>query len=132
MEQLKYKIIKSQKQYFDYCMKLEDLVSAGVKQDQDEIELLTLLIEKWDENNFVIPEIDPIQMIKSLLKQNNLNATDLARILTLSKGTVSKILNYKKGLSKETIRILATHFAMSQEVFNRPYVLRGEKGEVRV
>ncbi len=44
-------------------------------------------------------------------------------ILGLSKGTVSKILNYQKGFSKETIRKLATHFKLYQEAFNRPYPL---------
>ena len=34
------------------------------------------------------------------------------------------MLNYKKGLSKDTIRILSQKFKMSQEVFNRPYKLK--------
>jgi HTH-type transcriptional regulator / antitoxin HigA len=46
-------------------------------------------------------------------------------MLGISKGLVSNILNYKKGLSKESIRILANRFKVSQEAFNRPYVLKG-------
>ena len=41
----------------------------------------------------------------------------------MSKGLVSDILNYKKGLSKEVIRKLAERFKVSQEAFNRPYKL---------
>ncbi|MBP6236162.1 MAG: hypothetical protein KA270_03430 [Saprospiraceae bacterium] len=44
----------------------------------------------------------------------------------LSKGTISKMLIYNKGLSKETIRILATHFKLNQEIFNQPYKLEND------
>ena len=94
--------------------------------DEDDIELLTLLIEKWDEEQYQVPQCDPIQIIKALMDEHNLKATDLKEILSLSKGTVSKILNYQKGLSKETIRRLSEHFKLSQETFNRPYVLKNE------
>ena len=52
-----------------------------------------------------------------------MKAKDLVEILGVSKGLVSDILNYKKGLSKEIIRILSAHFKISQEAFNRPYKL---------
>ena len=35
------------------------------------------------------------------------------------------MLNYKKGLSKDTVRILSQKFKLKQEAFNRPYELRG-------
>ena len=60
------------------------------------------------------------------MEENNLKAVDLATILNLSKGTVSKILNRQKGLSKETIRKLSDYFKVSQEAFNRPYKLVNE------
>jgi HTH-type transcriptional regulator/antitoxin HigA len=58
-----------------------------------------------------------------LLEENNLKTKGLGEILDLSKGTISKILHYHKGLSKETIRKLAAHFKLSQETFNQPYNL---------
>ncbi|MEY4098814.1 MAG: hypothetical protein RL170_1658, partial [Bacteroidota bacterium] len=50
MEILKYKVISTKAQYIDYCKKLETLVFSQVKNKNlnDEIALLTLLIEKWD------------------------------------------------------------------------------------
>ena len=68
--------------------------------------------------------MDPIQIIKSLMKDHNLKSKDLIEILHLSKGTISKMLNYQKGLSKDTIRILANYFKLNQEAFNRPYKLK--------
>ncbi|PTN24973.1 helix-turn-helix domain-containing protein, partial [Desulfonatronum sp. SC1] len=58
-----------------------------------------------------------------LMEEHDLKAKDLVNILDLSKGTVSKILNYHKGLSKDTIRRLSDYFKLSQEAFNRPYKL---------
>jgi HTH-type transcriptional regulator/antitoxin HigA len=125
METLKYKVIASKSQYKEYCNVLEQLVFSGSKDrnTKDEIALLTLLIEKWDAEHNTIPELDPIQLLHSFIKDHNLKAKDLVSILGISKGYVSDILNYKKGLSKEVIRKLADYFKVSQEAFNRPYKL---------
>jgi len=122
-EVLKYTVIHNQEQYNEYCDILEELVVSESNQ-QDEIELLNLLIEKWDQTQFSREDLDPIQSLKALMSENNLRAKDLISILNLSKGTISKILNYQKGLSKESIRKLADYFKISQEVFNRPYKLK--------
>jgi len=124
METLKYTIIKDKKQYDKYCDILEELISND--KNQDEIDLLTLLIEKWDNEQGTFKDSDPVVLLKSLMRDNNLKAKDLADILDLSKGTVSKILNYHKGLSKVTIRKLSDFFKVSQEAFNRPYKLKNE------
>jgi HTH-type transcriptional regulator/antitoxin HigA len=58
------------------------------------------------------------------MRNHNLKAKDLVSILGVSKGLVSDILNYKKGLSKDIIRILSLYFKVSQEAFNRPYKLK--------
>ncbi len=124
METLKFTIIKNIEQYDKYCDILEDLISKDEKRD--EIDLLTLLIEKWDNDHNIFNDSDPIELIKALMIENNLKATDLVDILDLSKGTVSKILNYHKGLSKDTIRKLSDYFKVSQEAFNRTYRLKNE------
>lgn len=121
---LKYKVIKTRRQYNKYCKLLEALLLKNRKLDQDEIELLTLLIEKYDDEQYTLPELNPIQLLKSLMEDHNLKAKNLTEILGLTKGTISKILNYQKGLSKETIRKLSEHFKMNQEAFNRPYKLK--------
>ena len=121
---MKYKIIKTERQYDKYCKVLEDLVFKNRKKDKDEIELLTLLIEKYDDENYPTPKLDPIELLKSLMGEHKMKAKDLVQILNLSKGTVSKILNYQTGLSKETIRKLSERFKLKQEAFNRPYRLK--------
>lgn len=122
---MKISVIKSKQQYDEYCELLEELLENS-EVFNDEIELLTLLIEKWDEDNNSFKDLPPIELLKALMLENQMNATQLAAILNLSKGTVSKILNYHKGLSKESIRKLSFHFKISQEEFNRPYRLKND------
>jgi HTH-type transcriptional regulator/antitoxin HigA len=125
MATLKYKIIKSKAQYNEYCDKLENLLDKRIKDktNKEEIELLTYLIEKWDDDHNTFEELDPIEILKSLMDDHDLKAKDLVEILDVSKGLVSDILNYKKGLSKEVIRALSEHFKVSQEAFNKPFKL---------
>ena len=128
METLKYKIIKTEKQYFLYCKLLEQLgdFRKKTKAISDEIELLTFLIEKYDMEHNTFENADPIELVKSLMIDHKMKSIDLANLLGVSKGLVSDILSYKKGLSKETIRILSQRFKLKQEAFNRPYNLVAE------
>ena len=73
METLKYKIIKTKAQYKEYCAKLEELVfkASTTKSVADEIDLLTLLIEKWDAEHNSFKTIDPIQLLNSFLVDHN-------------------------------------------------------------
>ncbi|MBP7509001.1 MAG: helix-turn-helix domain-containing protein [Prolixibacteraceae bacterium] len=129
MGTLKYTVIKNDEQYKIYCEILEELVNSGDKAIDDEIELLTLLIEKWDNEHTIFNDSDPIVILTALMEEHDLKAKDLAEILNLTKGTISKILNYNKGLSKDTIRRLSDYFKLSQEAFNRPYRLNSEESK---
>ena len=120
----KYTIIRTVYQYDEYCNELEKLVFDETEINMDDIELLTLLIEKWDKENLPQIDSDPIQLIKALLQQNKLKSKDFSEILGVNKSTASRILNYQKGLSKNSIRIIAEHFSISQESLNKPYELK--------
>jgi HTH-type transcriptional regulator/antitoxin HigA len=126
---LKYKVITTRKQYNEYCNILENLVFEvkHTKEIKDEIDLLTLLIETWDEEHSIFKELDPVQLLKALMKDHNLKAVGISNLLGISEGLVSDILHYKKGFSKHSIRTLAEHFKVSQEAFNRPYQLKEQK-----
>ena len=103
MEVLQYKIIRTETQYWDYCNRLEELVMQESSDPEvaEEIDLLTLLIEKWDEEHNAFDNSDPVEALKYLMADHKLKATDLAAILSVSKGVISEILSYKKGFSKE-------------------------------
>ncbi|MCH8487218.1 MAG: helix-turn-helix domain-containing protein [Candidatus Cyclonatronum sp.] len=128
MESLQYTLIKSQEQYYRYCNILEEIVFSDQSEErQDEVELLTLLIEHYDAQQRESRSDDPVTLIKALMQEHGLSQNDLAAIVNRSKGYVSEILNRKKALSKEVIRILAAHFKISQEALNKPYELAMEE-----
>lgn len=126
MNQLKYTIIKSKRQYNEYCKILEDLAFQNSKSAriQDEIELLTLLIEKWDQEHGQFMDLDPVSLLKSFMDAHHIKAIELSGILGISRGYMSDILHYKKGLSKEVIRKLSSFFKVRQDAFNRAYDLK--------
>ncbi|TLV00258.1 helix-turn-helix domain-containing protein [Dyadobacter luticola] len=131
MEVLKYKVIKTREQYDEYCRELERLDDfEDASQFVDEIELLTLLIETYDAQQETLPNYDPVEMLQSLMADHQLKARDIAGILNTSKGYVSEILHYKKGMSKEVIRKLSEHFKVRQEAFNRHYKLMSDYPDI--
>ena len=126
MNQLKYTIIKSKLQYNEYCKILEDFVFRNSKSArvQDEIELLTFLIEKWDQEHGQFMDLDPVSLLKSFMDAHHIKAIELSGILGISRGHMSDILHYKKGLSKEVVRKLSSYFKVRQDAFNRAYDLK--------
>ena len=126
MAKLKYQVIESKEQYFEYCDMLEKLIfeTALTTEVNEEIKLLRVLIEKWDIDHKDFKLLNPIELIKVLLSDNDLKQKDLANILDIGPGTVSEILSYKRGLSKDNIRKIAEHFKILQESLNRPYKLQ--------
>lgn len=118
-------VIKSIEQYHNYCDKLEELVSIDkpTKQIEEEIDLLTVLIEKYDAENSDAIELDPVQALKHLMEMHELSASKLADLTGINKTVLSRILNYKKSISKENIRKFSNHFKVNQELFNKPYLV---------
>jgi HTH-type transcriptional regulator/antitoxin HigA len=63
------------------------------------------------------------------MTEHRLQSKDLAEITGVSPGMISSILNYRKGLSKNTIRKLAKFFKLSQSAFNQPYRLQNSSSQ---
>jgi HTH-type transcriptional regulator/antitoxin HigA len=130
MADLTYTVIKNEDQYYEYCEILEELVFGDeVEEREDEIELLTLLIRTWDDEHRLAKEMDPVELIKSLKQDHELSQNDLAEIAGVGKSYISEILNYKKRMSKNVIRNLASHFKIQQSALNQEYRLEGEGQE---
>jgi HTH-type transcriptional regulator/antitoxin HigA len=119
---LKYKIIRDKSQYYSYCDTLHGLLTSGTDPAiQDEIDLLTLLIESYDKQQHVSGDHDPITLLRSFMDDHQLAQDQLAAILHISVGHVSAILNYERSLSKVLTRKLAKHFKVRPEAFNSSY-----------
>lgn len=129
------KPIKDDKQYFAYCNELEKLVllESAKEEVKENIEHLTILIEAWDEKYSSVPELDPVGYLKLLMQNHDLKPIDLQKKTGLSKTLISHLLNYRRSFSKNTIKVLSECFAVSQEAFNRSYVLKNTpNGKVKI
>ena len=87
--------------------------------ESDELEVLALLIEKYEEKAWMIDEPDPIEAIKLRMEQMNLKQKDLVPYIG-NKSKVSEVLNRKVGLSLSMIYNLAKGLHLPLEVLVQP------------
>ena len=80
------------------------------------LELLTVLIERYDDEHYRIPDAPPHAVIQMLMQDRGLRHKDLMPILG-SRGTTSDVINGKRNPSKSQIKALADFFRVSPEVF---------------
>jgi HTH-type transcriptional regulator/antitoxin HigA len=102
------KPIRTKKEYKEALERVYELMQMDLKKDSDEyneLDLLTILLEKYEEENYPIDLPDPVEAIKFRLEQLNLQTSELAKILG-SKSRASEILNRKRKLSIAMIRTL--------------------------
>jgi len=100
------KPIKNEKNYQDTLSVIESLMSAKPNtKEMDELEVLTTLIEVYEEQHYKIDAPDPIEAIKFRMEQESLKQKDLIEIIG-SKSRVSEVLNRKRKLTIEMIRNL--------------------------
>lgn len=100
------KPIKTEKDYSSTLLRIEALMSAKPNTPQmDELEVLSTLVEVYEEQFYKIESPDPIEAIKFRMEQEGLKQKDLVAIVG-SKSRVSEILNRKRKLTLEMIRNL--------------------------
>ena len=113
--------IKTKKDYELAMTRLESLFDAKKGTPKgDELEILTLLIEKYEDENFPIELPDPVEAIKFRMEQLGLTQTDLAEVVG-QKSRASEILNRKRKLSLEMIRQLHSIWHIPTEVLVQAY-----------
>ena len=100
------KPIKNEEDYTQTLGYIEILMDAKPNTPQmDELEVLTTLVEAYEEQHYKIEAPDPIEAIKFRMEQEGLKQKDLVAIVG-SKSRVSEILNRKRKLTIEMIRNL--------------------------
>lgn len=100
------KAIKTEADYTFALNRLEDIFHAPANSlEGDEAEILTILIEKYEEEHYAIEAPDPIEAIKFRMEQMEMNKNELAQILGY-KSRVSEIFSRKRKLTLNMIRNL--------------------------
>jgi HTH-type transcriptional regulator/antitoxin HigA len=100
------KMIKSENDYQKALKRLEVIFDAPIDSPEgDEAEILSILIEKYEDEHYPIGSPDPIEAIKFRMEQMDMKKSDLAKIIGY-KSRVSEIFSRKRKLTLQMIRKL--------------------------
>ena len=103
------KPIKNEIDYDNAFMRVDELMELNPElgtTESDELEVIVMLIEKYEEKEWAISEPDPIEAIKVRMEQMHLKQKDLIPYIG-NKSKVSEVLNRKIGLSLSMITNIA-------------------------
>ena len=115
------KPIRTEQDYNEALERLEVLFDAiKGSQESDELELLGILIDQYENEHFPIGLPDPVEAIKFRMEQLGYNQNDLADIIGL-KSRASEVLNRKRKLSLEMIRQLHERLNIPTDVLIQAY-----------
>lgn len=117
------KPIKTEKDYQNALERLEVIFDAPIDtKEGDEAEIISLMIENYENEQYPIEAPDPIEAIKIRMEELNLRQKDLVGIIG-GKSRVSEILNKKKRLTVDMIRELERLLQISASVLVNNYQL---------
>ena len=110
--------IASERQHEEYLSVLDKLASKEnpSKEEEKYAEVLTTLIEAYEEEHYPIPDSSPLEVLRSLMDANDLRQKDLVPIFG-SESIVSEVLHRKRDLNKTHIEKLSKRFRVSPAVF---------------
>ncbi|MDC8001991.1 helix-turn-helix domain-containing protein [Aequorivita todarodis] len=118
---MEIKAIKTEKDYRKALDRLKTIFHADEDTPNgDEAEVLSILIEKYEDENFPIGMPDPIEAIKFRMEQMGMNQKDLAEVVGFT-SRVSEILNRKRKLTLNMIRKLSDALQIPTEVLVQEY-----------
>ncbi|MFT4855849.1 MAG: HTH-type transcriptional regulator/antitoxin HigA [Algoriphagus sp.] len=120
---MELKPIKSEQDYRKALERLDVIFDATIdSKEGDEAEILSLLIENYENEHYAIEAPNPIEAIKIRMEELNIRQKDLVGIIG-GKSRVSEIMNRKKKLTVDMIRELEQVLQISASVLVANYQL---------
>ncbi len=116
------KIIRNEKEYDEALNRIDELMELNPELgtvQSDELEILVLLVEKYEEINWNIATPDPIEAIKYRMEEMNLKQKDLVPYIG-NKSKVSELLNRKISLSLSMVKNLSEALDIPLEILVKP------------
>ena len=113
------KVIRTEKEneaYTEILYELDQRSKSLTAAEKELAELLTLLIEDFEEKRYRLPRAKPLEVVRFLMEQHNLLQKDLADVFG-TRSIVSEVLSGKRELNKDQIARLSARFHVSPEVF---------------
>jgi HTH-type transcriptional regulator/antitoxin HigA len=110
--------ITSERQHEEYLSVLDKLASKDnpTREEEKYAEVLTTLIEAYEEEHHFIPHASPVEVLRALMDANDLRQKDLVPIFG-SESIVSEVLHKKRGINKTHIEKLSKRFHVSPAAF---------------
>ena len=134
---MKTKILKTEQEYNEVCGRIYTLINSTEKAiapdspEGEELELLSLLAEKYEQEHYHVEAPGPVAAIKFRMEQMNLKQVDIAPLLG-GKTRVSEILNGRRPLTLKMIILLNRYLGIPLESLvmgNKEVTLEPEKRE---
>jgi HTH-type transcriptional regulator / antitoxin HigA len=117
------KPIKTEADYRAALKRLEEIFDAKPgTHESDELEILGLMVDDYENKHYPIEAPDPIEAIKIRMEEMNLKQVDLIPEIG-GKSRVSEILNRKRRLTVDMIRKLGTRLNLSYNLLIKDYQL---------
>src|SRR5271169_5105822 len=88
----------------------------------DRFDVLSALIEKFENTNFPVPDVDPIEVLRFAIESMGKSQSDLARILG-SSSRASEILNRRRKLTLDMIRKINAEWKIPIDALTDEYEL---------
>lgn len=113
------KVIRTEEENEMYTEILYDLdrrSRALTPAEKELADLLTLLIEDFEERRYQLPRAKPLEVLRFLMDQHGLKQKDLVNVFG-TPSIVSEVLSGKRELNKDHIKRLSEHFHVSPELF---------------
>ncbi len=103
--------IRTQEAHDGALSRISELISKTDQKSLDEIEVLQMLVERWERERFELDAPSPIDAIRFRMRQANLKPRDLEPFIG-SRSRVSEVLNGSRPLSIDMIRALHRHLGI--------------------
>jgi HTH-type transcriptional regulator/antitoxin HigA len=84
--------------------------------DEEAIELLTLLVDRYEQSHYSLPAADAISVLRFLIEKQGLTQRDLIPEFG-SESAVSMFLRGQRKLTLEQVRRLSARFKLPTDVF---------------
>lgn len=118
---MRIKPIKTKADYEEALKEIERIFDAAPgTREGDRLDVLTTLVEAYEERHFHISLPDPIEAILYYVESRGLGRRDLQRYIG-SRARVSEVLNKRRPLTMEMIRNLHKGLGIPAEVLIQPY-----------
>ena len=113
------RVIRTEKENEKYTEILYDLDRRSktlTNAEKELADLLTLLIEDFEEKQYQLPRAGPLEVLRFLMDQHNLKQKDLVHVFG-TPSIVSEVLSGKRELNRDYIKRLSERFHVSPELF---------------